>query len=70
MDGIIQQVMFSVNRHPNVFPNLEITILDISLDMCPNRASHGMDYSQSLEEGIRMTYDWISEQIRRGELVA
>tara|TARA_B100000085_G_scaffold134877_1_gene122759 strand:- start:8325 stop:9029 length:705 start_codon:yes stop_codon:yes gene_type:complete len=34
------------------------------------REQLGWDYSQSLEEGIRMTYDWISEQIRRGELVA
>ena len=33
------------------------------------REQLGWDYSQSLEEGIRMTYDWISEQIRR-ELVA
>ena len=30
------------------------------------REQLGWDYSQSLEEGIRMTYDWISEQIRRG----
>ena len=28
------------------------------------RNTLGWDYSQSLEEGIRKTYEWISEQIK------
>ena len=28
----------------------------------------GWDYEQTLEEGIRKTYEWISEQIKLGEV--
>jgi len=29
------------------------------------RKELGWDYSQTLEEGIRKTYDWIKEQIEK-----
>jgi nucleoside-diphosphate-sugar epimerase len=31
------------------------------------REKLGWDYSQTLEEGIRKTYDWISEQINNNK---
>ena len=32
------------------------------------REKLGWDYEQTLEEGIRKTYEWISEQIKLGEV--
>ncbi|MBM4242047.1 MAG: NAD-dependent dehydratase, partial [Euryarchaeota archaeon] len=29
----------------------------------------GWDYSQTLEEGIRKTYDWINKQVYKGKIM-
>jgi nucleoside-diphosphate-sugar epimerase len=40
-----------------------LVFVDVTLIMMLIRKELGWDYSQTLEEGIRKTYDWIKEQI-------
>ena len=35
----------------------------LSRDLITTREGSGWDYSQTLEEGIRRTYEWINNQI-------
>jgi dTDP-D-glucose 4,6-dehydratase len=38
--------------------------VDATLTMMSVRKELGWDYSQTLEEGIRKTYDWINLQLK------